>query len=247
MTRHLHLRAFALYLLGAASAIPNIKRSNDFAPVQLRLHRIPEWTHVVNVTIGTPGQTLPMIVSNCYHTWVPDAGSPECDPIGFNASRASDLTSDDIELWPNVCRWGSFNTSLSNTCREGDAYAKGTARRDYIVDGHDYGGVNFTDTFQVQDIVLNDLEMALTKAGGRWIATLGLGGKPSSKKYDYPDFIERLVNDGKIATNANSIWLDNPNGTSRTVLFGSIDKSRYQGKLKRLVLGLKSLDPHNRI
>jgi len=54
--------------------------------------------------------------------------------------------------------------------------------------------------------------------------------------HDCDTYIDHLVSTGRISTTAFSMWLGNAEATSGSVLFGTIDQSRYTGNLVRTPL-----------
>ncbi|KAK3988767.1 putative aspartic protease [Cladorrhinum sp. PSN332] len=191
---------------------------------------------IVNVTVGTPPQQLSLLLSpSSPHTWVPKAEGMSCntgfDSLAlFHAENGKDT----------ACSWGAFASSKSSTYRPADQVFTNFAVA--YTDTINVSGVNITDTLKVGDIELDDFSMGLVDSvpNQQWIGMLGLGNdattlypNPSSMKYR-PNFIDSLVSSGKISSQAYSIWLSSPSGTSGSLLLGAIDKSRYEGQLTRI-------------
>jgi len=163
MSSKFSLSTVAFCFLGAAFAAVHAKRSDYFTPLQLPLTSLPEWTHVVNVTIGTPGQNLPMIISTIhYHTWVPNADSEYCDAAGYHENKLNN-GHHNIKPFPSVCRWGSFNSSLSKTYVDRTPNDQNTALFQWFHEifegvlednGGNINGMNFTDRLEAGDILI---------------------------------------------------------------------------------------------
>jgi len=163
MSSKFSLSTVAFCFLGAAFAAVHAKRSDYFTPLQLPLTSLPEWTHVVNVTIGTPGQNLPMIISTIhYHTWVPNADSEYCDAAGYHENKLNN-GHHNIKPFPSVCRWGSFNSSLSKTYVDRTPNDQNTALFQWFHEifegvlednGGNMNGMNFTDRLEAGDILI---------------------------------------------------------------------------------------------
>lgn len=193
-------------------------------------------TFVVNVTVGTPAQPLSLLLSpNSPNTWLPDAGAMPCS-TGFD-SLSGFHPSDDKS--GSACRWGAFSASDSSTARTAEQVFL-----DFVVSYTgtiEVRGLNITDRLKLGDIEFDDFSMGLgsSVSNEQWIGILGLGNDPTtisprpSSRYR-PNFADRLVASGKIASQAYSIWLDDAEGKSGTLLLGAIDKSQYEGDLIRL-------------
>jgi hypothetical protein len=50
----------------------------------------------------------------------------------------------------------------------------------------------------------------------------------------YPNLPQKLVNDGTINTNAYSLWLNDLDASTGSILFGGVDTDKYHGELKTL-------------
>ncbi|KAK0712337.1 aspartic peptidase domain-containing protein [Apiosordaria backusii] len=191
---------------------------------------------VVNVTAGTPAQQLSLLLSpSSPHTWLPDAEAMPCQ-TGFDSLSGFHNLDDSSG---SACKWGAFSASKSSTIRAAEQVFV-----DFVVaytDKITVGGRNITDKLTLGDIELDDFSMGLVSSvsNQQWIGMLGLGNdattlfpRPSSKYR--PNFVDQLVSSGKITSQAYSIWLNNAEGTSGSLLLGAIDKSRYEGDLIRL-------------
>ena len=253
MSLVLLLRSAALYLLFATAAHAHIlvpfSRQRNIAgrsadgttpagvPVVASGH-----VFVVNVTVGTPPQPLSLLLSpSSPHTWVPKAEVMSCltgvDPLaGFQSSDVSG----------SACKWGSFSQSKSSTARSAEQIYL-----DFVVASTstiNFSGINITDTLRLGDIEVEDLSLGLVDSvsNQQYIGMLGLGNdattnfpRPSSRQR--PNFIDRLVTSGKIVSQAYSIWLNDPEGASGSLLLGAVDTSRYEGDLVRL----SSVEPYD--
>lgn len=191
---------------------------------------------VVNVTVGTPAQPLSLLLSpSSPHTWVPGAGAMPC-MTGYD-SLSLFHAPDDIS--GSACRWGAYTASTSST-------EKAVEQKfvDFVVaytDTINASGMNMTDKLVVGDAEVDDFAMGIVTSisNQQWIGMLGLGNDATTNfprpaaKYR-PNLVDRLVASGKIASPAYSIWLNNPEGTSGSLLLGAIDTSRFEGDLMRL-------------
>lgn len=177
--------------------------------------------YTINVTVGTPPQPITLqFDTGSSDIWVNTAANPLCS--GANAT----------------CQGGLFDPSASSTYEEylvngfddfyGDGSVNGSSE-----DSGDYG----KDTVTIDGVTLTDLVIGVAKKG----ATIGLLGAGFDVLGDrcnattcigqFPDVIGSLYEQGKIATRAYSVWLNQGNSSAGAVLFGGIDRSKYQGDL----------------
>ncbi|KAK3340627.1 aspartic peptidase domain-containing protein [Neurospora tetraspora] len=191
--------------------------------------------YLVQAQVGTPPQNFSLLISpTSTDTWVVDATTEYCYYANF-------WESDDVQK----CVWGSFNKSQSSTYRTANSrYADFDA---FTFSGYAQG-TNFTDKLVIGDLTVDNYPMGLVNQANSWMGVLGLGYNYStgSSYYGdgtqgyYPTILDRMVSSGQISTPAYSIWLDNEEGTSGSLLFGAVDQSRYEGDLLRL----SATDPH---
>ncbi|KAK4183435.1 putative aspartic protease [Podospora australis] len=224
---HQHLHSHAARSLHARSA------SSVTIPVAAsRGHAF-----VVNVTVGTPPQPLSLLLApSSPHTWLPKAEAMPCTTghDSFEGFRSSEGASGS-----SACSLGVFASSKSSTYQTAEqAYLNFVVAYTNTIT---VTGVNMTDKFVLGDIAIDDLSMGLVDSSPnqQWVGMLGLGNdattnypRPSSRYR--PNFVDRLVSSGKIASPAYSIWLNDPEGKSGSLLLGAIDTSRYEGDLVRL-------------
>lgn len=196
------------------------------------LSAVAGYAWAVNVTVGTPGQPLSLLVSpSVGDTWVPDAETSECSPDWYYRNYYG--YSGDYDIPSPQCHWGSYNYSQSQTYLPANQRSSGFEA--YYVDGVSVYGRNMTDKLVVGGVEVDDFPMGLVDSADRWIGILGLGFNRSTTSANvYPNFMDRIVSSGKIETPAYSMWLDNAEGTSGGLLFGAIDQSRFTGDLLRL-------------
>lgn len=167
------------------------------------------------------------------------------DPTEWGDAPGTPCTEGRVSF-PGACKWGSYNQSLSST------YLPANSRyQDFepvYLDPQTASGTNITDKLVVGDIEMEDYPLGVVTSSTWWIGVLGLGFNSTTASYlssssssyasrwtgSYTNFMDRLVRSGKIKSQAYSIYLDNPEGTSGGLLFGAVDKNRYTGDLVRL-------------
>ncbi|KAI1865397.1 uncharacterized protein JN550_008445 [Neoarthrinium moseri] len=168
-----------------------------------------EGTYVVNATVGTPPQNVSFALTvSADESWVPDA--QYC-----HASYRD-------------CLYGSFNHNESSTfVRPGT----GSFSAYYQDDTYAYGDrIRETIGFPGGPSVTN-LTMGLAQQTDLWLGVMALGYNDSYSVANIPD---RLLAEGLINSTAYSMWLDEEDAVSGQLLLGAVDKSAYDGTLKRI-------------
>lgn len=201
--------------------------------------------YLVEAQIGTPPQNVMLLISptatdtwisdlTTEYTWVQNTTTTSyCDHQGYYYTSEDPEGSYKLEE-VQKCVWGTFNTSQSSTYRE--ANARYTDFDPYTFSGY-ATGTNFTDALVIGDLTIENYPIGLVNSASSWMGVLGLGYNYSSTTYGaryHPTILDRMVSSGQISTPAYSIWLDDAEGTSGSLLFGAIDTSRYLGDLVRL-------------
>ncbi|KAK1774622.1 aspartic peptidase domain-containing protein [Copromyces sp. CBS 386.78] len=202
--------------------------------------------YLVKAQVGTPPQDFSLLISpTSTDTWLVDATTEYCDYQYYQRYwNDDDVESDDV----HKCVWGSFNRSESSTFR--NANSRHADFEAFTFSGY-ARGTNFTDKLVIGDLTFDNYPMGLVDNANSWMGVLGLGYNYSntlsyysysgdSTPGTYPTILDRMVSSGQISTPAYSIWLDNGGGSSGSLLFGAIDKSRYEGDLIRL----SATNPH---
>jgi len=175
------------------------------------------YIYTVNVTIGHPGQNVQMqIVTGSTDTYMFSPTAPLC-------------------LQSSDCPSAIFNPSQSTS------YASTTVpfNLTYIGGWNAHGGY-FIDNVQIGGVTIEKVQMGLAynaTAGSPNYAQLGLGWPDqesictSDTCATYPTFLDDLVTQGIIASRTFSIWLNNTDSPTGTILFGGVDNTKYQEPL----------------
>ncbi|KUI58707.1 putative aspartic-type endopeptidase OPSB [Cytospora mali] len=167
--------------------------------------------YFASCTLGTPRQNMTLLL---------DTGSSDVWVPGYMANLCEECP--------------SFNSSDSSTfidIGEGDfdiAY----------VDGSYSKGDYFKDTFEIAGATVSNLTMGLGTNTTLTYGVVGVGYKYSeaiveteSLSSAYPNLPLAMVNQGLIATNAYSLWLNDLDASTGSILFGGIDTEKYTGDL----------------
>lgn len=97
-----------------------------------------------------------------------------------------------------------------------------------------------TDTLNIGDITLDDFQFGVGYESGSTDGILGIGYQAneaqvnSNNKGAYANLPQALVEGNRIRSNAYSLWLDDLQSDSGSVLFGGVDTDKYVGSLQTL-------------
>jgi hypothetical protein len=174
--------------------------------------------YYLNITVGTPPQKLAVQI---------DTGSSDLWVLAPNADACQEITGVD------GCNWGTFNPNISSTFQEIQngtfdiQYADGTEiTGDYVSDVVGFGG-NVTVKHQT-------MGLAYSTSGDTYgLMGVGFDANEANASYGptYPNIIDELKNQGYINAKAYSLWLNDLEASTGSILFGGVDRSRYLGDL----------------
>jgi len=180
--------------------------------------------YMANVQIGNPPQNISLdIDTGSSDTWIPWVNSAVCK---------SD---------PQACIT-PFDPKKSSSYKviQPDRF------RVAYVDGSSSKGDYFTDDLLFGDDTINSLQMGLGKVLGRSVGNFGIMGLGYSEAvfpnrdnpetttiegYEYPNIVDSMVNQGIIEIPAYSLYLDDLESSTATLLFGAMDTDKYLGNL----------------
>ncbi|KUI70392.1 putative aspartic-type endopeptidase opsB [Cytospora mali] len=197
-------------------------------------------TYVVNASIGTPGQSVSLVLSTSSSTtWVLDSRSELCaDSSGYSTyadEGDEDYNSTDITSTTD-CVWGTFSSNQSSTYE-----SQGTSDNDdyyyeydftlSYADGSYADGDYFNDTITLDGgATVPDFTIGLVNETNMYIGVLGIGYNDST----YSNLPNRLQEQGLINSTSYSIWVDDEKASSGNLLFGAIDTTKFDGNLTRV-------------
>lgn len=176
--------------------------------------------YFANVSVGTPPQTLALqIDTGSSDTWVPSSSAPLCGNIKAGG-----------------CPNGSFSALRSSTFTLASA---NTFNISYV-DGTGAIGDYFQDSFAIGDFTLSNFEMGLARSTTIGTGIMGIGYNNSEANVNlksggdgtiYPNLPIALLNQNKIKSVTYSLWLNDLESSSGSILFGGIDTAKYNGDL----------------
>ncbi|OLN86243.1 putative aspartic-type endopeptidase OPSB 6 [Colletotrichum chlorophyti] len=194
----------------------------------------PQWNFGVNVTIGTPPQKVSMVIDvQSDQSWVFDAFSCReyVDYYYYNYNYNYDST---------PCMDRSFRGNESST------YVNpGTQSFEARYTEHgSLTGQMMSETLNLAGMELPKFVMGLAKSADGYDGVLGLGFNSSTARSTSLTYSpsstgsiatlpDRLFKDGNISSTAYSLSFDDDSANSGSILFGAIDKSKYNGPLIR--------------
>lgn len=137
--------------------------------------------------------------------------------------------------------YGSFNTGESDTFVQNDT----TPFNVTYADGSYARGVYGHDTVEIEGgVTIPDVSFAIVNKSSSEIGVLGIGlpGLESTninnggKRYMYENLPMKMKSEGIINKTIYSLYLDQSNAKSGTILFGAVDHAKYLGTLETLPL-----------
>ncbi|KAL6450761.1 SAP9 Candidapepsin-9 [Candida maltosa Xu316] len=136
------------------------------------------------------------------------------------------------ETESNDCTtYGTFNTENSDTFSENNTIP---FLIEYADNTHAIG-IWGHDNVIINDVTVRNLSFAIANESSSEIGVLGIGlptlQVTSLYGYIYENLPIKLVSDGIIGKAIYSIYLNAPNAETGTVLFGAIDRAKYQDNL----------------
>ncbi|KAF1809918.1 Asp-domain-containing protein [Eremomyces bilateralis CBS 781.70] len=176
-----------------------------------------ETLYLANLTIGTPGQQIQLhIDTGSSDLWVNAVPSEFCESNGR-------------------CRTGAYDANASSTYHYVNSqfdisYQDGTgASGDYVKDNVDIGGA-----------ILDGQQFGVGYESSNGNGVLGIGypinevavGRAGLKPY--PNVPQKLQEQGLVQSNAYSLWLNDMDANTGSILFGGVDTEKYEGELYTL-------------
>lgn len=178
--------------------------------------------YYTNITIGTPPQTLTVIL---------DTGSSDLYVDASSSASCKDTSAS------NTCRGGSFDSGSSSSYKVVIPNGFNTS----FGDGSTATGDFSTDNVGVGDVVINNAQFGVASnvdsTTGFAVSLMGVGYSANeAADTPYPNMPELLQQAGAINSRLYSIFLNELGDATGTILFGGIDTSKYSGELVTLDL-----------
>ena len=193
--------------------------------------------YIANISIGTPPQEMSVqLDTGSSDLWVPASDSNICQE-------------------PSCDAWGSFDYQASKTFEQ--LVDLGDFEISYG-DGSSYSGVYFSDNLVIGDSSLKGVTMAVAEQAENLVGDgsaignnglMGIGFDSNEARVDqggraYLGVVSQLKKQGLIKTLSYSLWLDDEDAQTGSILFGGVDTSKYVAPLLALpMVGFESRDP----
>ncbi|PMD39513.1 acid protease [Hyaloscypha variabilis F] len=189
--------------------------------------------YMVNVTIGTPGQPVSLAI---------ELGWSDTIVLATTAYECNQKSWTDGD---GPCYGGTFDPNKSSTFLTtipnglDESQGDGNPNGDTVRMVGDY----FTDSFGIGNSLLKDFQMGLALDSPNstlFYGILGVGrdtNEPLSNlpnETPYPDFMDQLVSQSLINTKTFSLYLDELNSTTGSIVFGGVDTNKFSGTLEVL-------------
>jgi hypothetical protein len=178
-----------------------------------------ETLYFANASLGTPAQNFRLHVdTGSSDLWVNAASSHLCTERGNECGDSGTYSANDSSTYKYVN--GAFNISY--------------------VDGSGASGDYATDTFRFGGQTIDNMQFGIGYSSSSPEGILGIGYTINEVQVNraglnaYPNLPQKLKNDGFINSVAYSLWLNDLDASTGSILFGGVDTDKFQGDLKTL-------------
>ncbi|PMD39254.1 acid protease [Hyaloscypha variabilis F] len=184
--------------------------------------------YIATAQVGTPAQTVTFLI---------DTGSSDVWMLSSTADLCTN-TSLQIQDQTGGCS-STFNAEKSTTYQLVDAGAFNITYQDQTGSAGDY----IKDTLSMGGVTIKALEMGLAYESSSSTGVMGIGyslneasddSETEAVPFTYPSIIETMVSEGLINTKAYSLYLDDLEASTGSIIFGGYDTEKYQGSLSQL-------------
>jgi len=195
--------------------------AHDRARLRKRLNTVQETLdneltlYYANITLGTPAQSLQLSIdTGSSDLWVNSASSQLCESSS------------------SQCQGGTYSQSASSSVK-----VVNTNFNISYVDGSGSSGDYLSDTLGFGGVTLDSFQFGLGSTSSSTMGVLGIGypinevqvNRAGSKSY--PNLPQALVNAGHINRDAYSLWLNDLDASTGSILFGGVNTAKYHGNL----------------
>ncbi|KAK4697729.1 hypothetical protein P7C71_g391, partial [Lecanoromycetidae sp. Uapishka_2] len=173
--------------------------------------------YLINMTIGTPPQSFSVQL---------DTGSSDIWVLSVD--------SDACQQSPQACQQlGAFDDTKSSTFVD-------VAQNAFQISYEDNSGVTgdyINETLAIGNTVIKNMTMGLATQATRAFGIMGIGYDADESIAEqapndiYPNIIAQMKDQGFINTLAYSLWLNDLNSNTGSILFGGIDTAKFHGDL----------------
>ncbi|KAF7550213.1 hypothetical protein G7046_g8080 [Stylonectria norvegica] len=239
--------AFTSSIVSTADAISLRKRQSGINPrvVNFDLHRAQTDSPIARDQrrLRRRAGTVDVDIDNSQSLYYFNAslGTPEQDVRLHLDTGSSDL-------WVNAPD-STLCTARTNPCATSGTYnANDSSTYEFVgsyfnisyVDGSGAAGDYVTDTFNVGNSSITDLQFGVGYESTSTEGILGIGYPSNevqatrSRMNSYDNLPAKMASEGIIASSAYSLWLNDLEASTGNVLFGGVDREQYEGDLVTL-------------
>ena len=184
-----------------------------------------ETLYFANASLGTPAQNLRLhLDTGSSDLWVNTPTSALCKAKGSGCAFAGTYSANSSSTYSYIA--SDFNISY--------------------VDGSGASGDYVSDTFSIGGTKLAKLQFGIGYTSSSYEGILGIGYTINevqvgrAGKAAYNNLPAQLVADGLIQSNAYSLWLNDLDASTGSILFGGVDTAKYSGSLATLPIQKES-------
>ncbi|KAJ6159806.1 hypothetical protein N7497_004343 [Penicillium chrysogenum] len=175
-----------------------------------------ETLYFCNVTLGTPEQKVRLVL---------DTGSSDlwCNTPNSTLCESSE----------NTCASGTYDSSSSSSY----SFVSSDFNISYA-DGSGAAGDYVTDTLTIGGTTIKDFQFGIGFSSGSPEGVLGIGYTANEVQVGrngesaYANLPQAMVNKGVIKSNAYSLWLNDLDANTGSILFGGVNTKKYHGALQ---------------
>ncbi|KAK9374905.1 aspartic peptidase domain-containing protein [Lipomyces chichibuensis] len=209
--KHRHRHRLAKRATGVSNTVQEILDNYDYL-------------YYANVSVGTPGQNLRLqIDTGSSDIWVQSGENSFCQESSNPCNETGIFEPQDSSTFSRI----SDNFYIAY----GDgSYAKG----DYAYDTFDIGGA-----------AVKNLTIAVATDANTTEGIMGIGYPTNEaivssygSSYQYKNLPDLLVEQRFIRSRAYSLWLNDLEASTGSILFGGVDRAKYSGNLVELPIDL---------
>lgn len=214
-----------LNLLSAASLVALVMADPGF--VALPVKRVPTNSTSTNIVTKNRVARVPEVLKSTVYQYLVnfELGSP-----GQTNTASLDTGSSDLWVYgPNT----GAPTTYDNTQSSSSQYVNNGFQIAYV-DGSTSSGNYYTDNIKWGSTEIDFQFAVTTQQYQNMNGVFGIAqeGEEASLYGPYPNFPVALKNAGKVESVAYSLYLDDVDTSSGTLLYGAVDTSKYTGPLK---------------
>ncbi|GAW11733.1 hypothetical protein ANO14919_010830 [Xylariales sp. No.14919] len=199
------------------SPVPRLNRRADGSVQEDIINQRMRGGYFASCSVGTPPQNVTLqLDTGSSDIWVPASSSSICEES------------------QDGCTLGSYDYSSSSTGK----VLNGDFRISYVDTSYSQGDY-ITETFGIGDVSLQNMTMGLGLDTDIAYGLVGVGyalneASVSRSHELYNNLPLVMRNEGHIATNAYSLWLNDLDASKGNILFGGVDTDKYMGDLIRV-------------